>query len=779
MKKHKERISITDQLPNDRQLCELFHKQHRPMRLDALIRAANLPRGCKKLLEERLRALEDAGHIVRMRGGAWAASSLMRSIVGRYAVTLSGAAFVTPLDVNEHGHRIFDRDIFIHPSQSGGAWHGDLVRVTLLPGAARGKNPEGRIAGIVERGQKEVPARVEALRGLTALCRPTDPRLTVLFEADASALERRPRMGDLLLVTPETEITPDLWQGSVLSSFGGEEQVPVQESLVKLNHQVPADFPQRVLDEAAALPPAPLDADMAGREDLRDIPFVTIDGRTARDFDDAVHVSPLAGGGWLLRVGIADVTRYVHPGSALDREALARGNSWYFPTSVEPMLPPALSNGLCSLNPGVDRLIMLVEIPFTAQGQPGTARFAAAVMRSAARLTYGQVTRLLQQTSPADECASLLASPRGAELLAMLREARALADVLHRAREARGSLDFELPEPEYDIDAQGNLRALRFRERTFAHRLIEECMIAANEAVARFLTEKGIPFLYRVHPEPEEDRLHALFTTLRTTPLAPSLPRIPAATALQGILREAQGTPQEFLAGHLILRSMAQARYQPINEGHFGLASPCYCHFTSPIRRYADMVVHRALKKALGLPGSAALAEHKLLRTGDQLNRRERAAMEAEREISRRLACLALREHTGEILDGTIAAVTDFGMFVELASMPAEGMVRVEDLGDDYYEYDAERQELLGVGTGRRFRLGQSVRVRVADVNLGRLEIRLLVEGIADAGERRRHGGRGAPARKGRGAPRGGRKSGKQASGFRQDAPRKKSRRRS
>lgn len=796
MKHEKIRLPLGDNLPDTAQLRELLARQQKPLRLDAILRLTGLPRRSKKALEEQLRRLEAEGALLRLHGGAWTETSRLRNITGRYSVTRSGAGFVTPLDANEHGRKIFDKDIFIHPAQAGNAWHGDVVRVLLTPGASKGKNPEGRIVAVLERGQQEVAVRVERLRGACALCRPADPRLNVTFEADISGLDTRVQAGDLLLVRPETEVTADFWQAVALSAFGNEDTVRVQEALVKLNHQVPSDFPPRALEEARAFPPNPAEADLRGRNDVRDIPFVTIDGRTARDFDDAIHVSTTAEGGWLLRVGIADVTHYVRPGSALDNEALERGNSWYFPTSVAPMLPEALSNGLCSLNPEVDRLIMLAEISFSAKGQPVASRFSAAVMRSAARLTYGQVKRLLDGEAP-EEREALCARPRGGDVLAMLEDARRLAAALGAVREARGSLDFDLPEPEYIFDERGRVQDIRHKERNFAHRLIEECMIAANEAVARFLEEKNLPFLYRVHPEPEEDRLQALFDTLKSTAVAEVLPARPSARALQGILRDALDTPQEYLVSRLVLRTMPQARYQPLNEGHFGLGSACYCHFTSPIRRYADVVVHRALKQALGVSGGMAVAEHKLLRVGDQLNRRERAAMEAEREISRRLVCLALRGREGEEFAGTICSVNDFGIFVELNAMPAEGMIRVEDLGDDYYEYDPDRQELLGAGTGRRFRLGQPLRVRLDDVNVGRLEVRLGLAGETCGGRgrrsgmRRKQGGYGTPFRTGgKGGqsgkaagtehagkkatgkgPKGGKKSKKITSYFGQDVP--------
>lgn len=739
MKKNCERLPLGDMLPDAATLLAVFTRQQRPLRIDALLRCLDIPRRSKKDLEKKLEVLAAQGQLMRMHGGAWVATSSLTQVKGIYSRTRSGAGFVCPTESNEHGRKKFLQDIFIPTQHSGGAWQGDTVLVALSP-TRTGKSPEGRIVAVLERGQKELPVRVLRLRGGRAECRPADPRLDVLFDVDISTLEQAVASNDLLLVSPAEEGQAARWHARALAFFGREDAISVQERLVKLNHQAPAEFPPRVLLEAAALPAQPQPADYAHREDVRALPFVTIDGRTARDFDDAICVSATAKG-WLLRVGIADVSHYVRPRSALDKEAFERGNSWYFPTSVEPMLPEVLSNGLCSLNPHVDRLIMLAEIPITAQGQPGAARFAPAVMRSAARLTYGQVKAVLEAEGQARQ--ELVEQEQGSAIVAMLEQARALAAALTAVRTARGSLDFDLPEPEYHFDAQGRLADIVRKERHFAHTMIEECMIAANEAVARFLAARDCDFLYRVHPEPEQDKVLSLYRTLRSTEIASCVPTKPDAGALQHILRAAQGTAQEYLVGRLCLRTMPQARYQPENEGHFGLASSCYCHFTSPIRRYADLIVHRALKAALGVEGGGTVAAHALLRVADQLNRRERAAMEAEREIARRLACLALQHSTGQEFAGIICSVNDFGIFVELDALPVEGMVRVEDLGDDYYEYDMERQELIGVMQGRRFRLGQRVQVRLAAVDTERLEIRLTVQGL---GSKRR--GQRPPVRK-------------------------------
>lgn len=723
--------------PSREELLDALAAQSRPMRVDGILRVMGLARRAKGDLEAMLTTLAEQGRLLRLRGGLWARPEALKHIVGRFSSLRDGGGFVTPMrpaneDENNRDSKLEftgARDVYIPAAQTGEAWHQDIVRVALSPGASRGPSPEGRIIEVVERGLAEIPAHAAHRTGNTLFCRPADARLNVNFSVELAAGDTPPQPGTLVLLAPQQRLASDLWTARIVGDYGREDDVAVQEELVKLNHEVPRDFPAGVLAEAQQLPAGPTAEDMHDREDVRHLPLVTIDGADARDFDDAVQVEDRPGGGWLLRVAIADVSHYVRPrgsGStgALDAEALARGNSWYFPKSVEPMLPEVLSNGLCSLRPDVDRLAMLAEIPFTAQGKPGKPRFAQVVMRSAARLTYDQVKACMLDNDAA-ALATLRENPRGEEVITMLQRAFALYAALRDARRQRGSLDFDLPEADSRLDEAGRVVWMGHRMRHDAHRLIEEFMIAANEAVARHLRDVGMPFLYRVHPLPDPERLESLFDTLAGVGMQ-DLPPRPDAAAMQGILARVQGTDQEFLVNRLCLRAMPQARYQPFNEGHFGLASQAYCHFTSPIRRYADLLTHRSLKTSLGIGVGALPAGQKLLRIGDQINRRERAAMACEREMDRRMGCLALLPRVGEHFKGMVAGVTDFGIFVELASMPVEGMIRIDDLGDDWYDFDQHTMSLVGQRSGVMWRMGQSLEVALAEVNLGRLEIRLM-----------------------------------------------------
>lgn len=790
-----------------------------PLRLDDVLRRLGITRRAKRAVLDSLRELESSGAIVSLRGGAWALASRLKRLRGVLSVQRSGAAFVRP-ESNAGGKRM--ADIFIAPEDLGGAWDGDSVEISLFPapksaarGAKAGFHAEGRVLAVLERPRQELTVRV--LRpprpnhlpdtpALTLLCRPADPRLELELLVDVSGLPLPPVADELLRVavgerldTPDSPInaahdsvyapptgfrrsahTPrrggtssrrassppllPLWSATALSSLGREDDARVQEDLTKLNHNIPTSFSDAALAEAERAA-AENPSSAPGLEDLRPFALVTIDGEDARDFDDAIFVTRNAHG-WRLLVAIADVSHYVRPRGQLDREARERGNSCYFPCSVEPMLPEALSNGACSLRPGEDRRAMAADISFDHTGAPVSARFSNALIRSRARLTYTQVEKALKEepdkTGGSAPCPaggaepprsgerSSLPSVLAPELAAMLADAAELAALLIKKRHDAGGLDFDLPEAEFNVE-NGKVTGIGNRERLFSHRLIEAFMVAANEAVARFLTEKGAPFLYRVHPAPSSEKLEELARGLNATgldlPLPPPAKVTRDANWLPALLEAAHKRDdlrpeQVFLVNRISLRSMMQARYAPEEEGHFGLASHCYCHFTSPIRRYADLVTHRALKYALGLDAGGAIpAGQKLLAVAERCNERERAAQDAEREIIRRFGCLLLRDRIGETFTGVISGVTRFGLFVEPADMPLEGMVRVETLGQDYFEYDAERQELRGAVSNVAYRLGQSVKVRLAEVNPGRLEITLELLDAEKLPARTGHGG--------------------------------------
>lgn len=721
-------VPYNGELPSEETLLGILREKKAPLRTDILLKICSLPKNARKDLEKLLFTLKDKSEVERLPGGRWSLPDILNFKSGKFVARPIGGGFVIPDDGSE--------EIQINAFRTKGAWHKDKVRVLLLPG-----NEGGKIVEILEKQQKEVVARVDKCKGNSILCHPTDRKLNIKFRVhldDPAICKKQIRPGSLILIKPEKAMQRDEWEASLLNIFGAENSITVQENIVKCNHHVPSEFPDLALDQAEKLDKLPMDIN--GREDLRHMPFVTIDGADAKDFDDAIYVEKSADG-WILRVAIADVSHYVHPDErqgSLDAEALKRANSWYFPQSVEPMLPKILSNGLCSLRPNEDRLALMAEIYFSKDGLPLKSRFAPIVMRSQGRLTYDSVANFFENGLSKPQTLHEGETPINKNTAKMLEEAFNLFKVIAERRRKDGTLDFDLPEPKYKFDDKGQLLEMSVAQHNDAHKLIEEFMIAANEAVATYLASTSIPFLYRVHPKPDSQKIAALFETLDLTGID-SLPADKRKTLnispslIQDILKRAYDSPHEYIVNKLCLRSMQQARYQPVNEGHFGLASEAYCHFTSPIRRYADLLVHRALKSALGQNKEKTPDKEKLNEIGDSLNKLEREALECEREIARRMGCLALNELTGQSLKGTISGLTDFGVFVEFKDIPTEGLIRLSDLGDDWYEYDQKRQQLVGQHEGKIWRLGQPLKVKVESVDLDRLEIRLRPEGLEAA----------------------------------------------
>ncbi|MFN3505795.1 MAG: ribonuclease R, partial [Caldimicrobium sp.] len=484
------------------------------------------------------------------------------------------------------------------------------------------------------------------------------------------------------------------------------------------NYNLPQEFSEQVQKELNKLPEEVTEQDFKGRIDLRDLPFVTIDGETARDFDDAIYVKKTAKG-YKLWVAIADVSHYVKRKTHLDEEAYLRGTSVYFPVMVLPMFPPKLSNHLCSLNPFVDRLAMVVEITYNKKGDILKTDFYEAVIHSKARLTYTEVKKMLLDKDEAT-------ISKYKKIYPMLLEAGELAQILREKRIERGSLDFDLPEPEIIINLEGQIENIIKRERNLAHMLIEDFMIAANEAVAEFLTEKGYPFLYRVHDKPDENKIRDLLTFLPLESEEISLEKEITPKFIQKFLEATQEHPLGYLYHHFILRSLKQAKYAPQNVGHFGLASSCYCHFTSPIRRYPDLVVHRTLKSALRKK-KPPYKEDELEEMGKHLSKQERLAEEAEREVLKKFQCFFMKDKVGETFEGIISGVTAFGFFVDLTEFLVSGIVRVVDLVDDYYVLDDKGISLIGKHTGKVFQIGQKVKVKIKDVDLRKFQINFLL----------------------------------------------------
>jgi ribonuclease R len=725
MARHTKKTTTAPAPITTKTVLSLFREANRPLLTKELIISLNPDQAGKKTLRGILDGLVSQGKLLRS-GKHLALVGKMPMVKGVLEIQRSGVGFVLPEDKRR-------KDIFVSPKNFGEAWPNDTVLLAILPGR-KGKNQEGRVVRVLKRAISSLPCLVIRRVGPTTfLCRPGDPKINTMLTVDCEALAEQPQNNDILLVRLGERIERSMWLGTGTKILGTEASLPVQEDLVKIGHAIPGPFPQSVLNQAKDLPGAPGEDVFKDRRDLRDLPLVTIDGATAKDFDDAIHVSQ-EGNDFRLHVAIADVSHYVAQGSPLDREALERGNSYYFPLSVEPMLPEQLSNELCSLKPHEPRLVMVAEMLFSSRGIAQKTHIYPATMQSHARLTYSQVNEALFLENAAEQ-------KKMGPSYAMLRTAERLARQLRARRQERGSIDFDLPESEIIQDPDQHAIQVIPKKRHFGHQMIEEFMLAANEAVAEFLAEHKVDFLYRVHPEPDQEKLDALMKLLAQTRLREQLPTGRTPKDLQELLNIAKESDMEFLVNRLLLRSMMKAGYNPTNQGHFGLASDCYCHFTSPIRRYADLTVHRALKTHLGQLKNKPLGKVALTKIGDHLNTCERTAQVAEREILKRATILLLREQIGEVFDGVISGIADFGFWVELEGILAEGLVRISTLGDDYYAFSNKRQLLIGERTGRRFALGQRLQVRVNNASLTTLEVDLGVveeEKVRKEGKRKR-----------------------------------------
>jgi ribonuclease R len=669
-----------------------------------LLRAARVSPRARGRAGARLAALESAGHLVRTRGRRWALPARLDLVTGRLRANPAGFGFCIPDDPGAE-------DVYLPARALRPAMHGDRILVQVDRARRRGR-AEGRVVRVVERATTRLVGVLRHGR-TTAVLVPQEQRITVPVLVPHGA-DGGARDGDM--VVAELVRWPGIAseaEARVTRVLGPATDPRVETDAVIHAHGLPLDFPPDAAAAARRLPATVGSAQAADRLDLRAAPIVTIDGENARDFDDAILVER-HGAGWRLTVAVADVAAYVPAGGPLDVEARARGTSVYFPDRVVPMLPEELSNGIASLRPGEDRLAKVVRIDFDRRAVPHATRFDDAVIRSAARLTYTQVRQALADRDPA------VRDALGA-LVGPLEVAAELAEHLTARRLARGAIDFDLPEPEILLDLRGRPENVVRAERSLAHRMIEEFMLAANEAVARELTRRDLPFLHRVHEPPAPDAVDELARFLEGFGLRLRREQgraTPAAFAR--VLREVAGRPEERLVNTVLLRSMQQARYAAASAGHFGLATHCYTHFTSPIRRYPDLVVHRILDVALHgrgrvPPDLAAIAE--------ESSRRERVAMEAEREIVQLKKIQLMQDKVGRCYDGFVSGVAPFGLFVELTDVFVEGLVHIGTLGDDFYEH-VERQHLLrGRRTRRTFRVGDPVRIEVTGVSIERRQI--------------------------------------------------------
>ncbi|WP_317929456.1 ribonuclease R [Halioxenophilus sp. WMMB6] len=727
----REAKNYENPIPSREYLLEVITNHQGPVTHEQMCELLNItdPDGIEGV-RRRLIAMSRDGQLISNRRGAFGAINKMDLVRGRVQGHKEGFGFVIDTEGGE--------DIYLSNRQMRQVFDGDEVVVRSNTRDHRGRK-EGSIVEVLARNTKQLVGRVFSESGINFV-RPDNSRLCHDVMVTKEKLKGAKRGQYVVVGIVQQPDRNNLPTGEVIEILG-EHMAPGMEIDVAIrSHDIPCQWPSDVLAEAETLPDQVDDLDKRKRVDLRKLPFVTIDGEDARDFDDAVYAERKKGGGWRLFVAIADVSHYVMPESALDREAINRGNSVYFPDYVVPMLPEALSNGLCSLNPQVDRLVMVCEMTVSAAGKVSGYKFYEGVIHSHERLTYTKVGQMIAER--ADERSGIRKQYH--HVLPAIDTLHELYLMFRRERDLRGAIDFETVETRILFDAERKIERIVPVHRNDAHKLIEECMLAANVCAARLLEKAEIEALYRVHEGPSGEKLENLRAYLGELGLSMRGKGGPKPGDYQKILELVQDRPDAHIIQMVMLRSMSQAKYQPDNNGHFGLAYSAYAHFTSPIRRYPDLLVHRAIRFLLrsGVEGeelrervSRQLAPVKsapklkrkqiypydmaaILQLGEQCSLTERRADDATREVVSWLKCEYLSDRVGEVFEGVVSAVTNFGLFVELKDLYVEGLVHVTALPGDYYHYEQAHHRLVGERTRVVYRLGDELTVSVVNVNL-------------------------------------------------------------
>lgn len=708
----REREQYQHPLPSREFILQILTEQSAPMADEELLNLLFIEKDEEDLFSRRLRAMERDGQIMRNRKRAICVVDKLDLIKGKVQGHADGFGFLIPEDGSA--------DMFLSEKEMHKVFHGDVVMVRQSGVDRRGR-PEAKIIEVLEHATNRLVGRLYEEHGIyfvVAENRRVSQDILVAPGASGGA-----KVGQVVMLEimqqPSKHAQPI---GRVVSVLGNYGDPGMEIEIALRKHDLPYEFPKDAEKQAKKIAPTVSAADWAGREDIRNLPLVTIDGETARDFDDAVYCEPEKDG-YRLVVAIADVSYYVQPNDALDREAILRGNSVYFPRRVIPMLPEELSNGLCSLNPQVDRLCMVCDMHVNNKGEIGKYRFYPSVMFSNARLTYTQVAEMLEQ--PDGELA------RGnAAIVPHLQHLHELFQKLLQARAKRGAIDFETVETQMIFTDQGKIECIVPVVRNDAHKLIEECMLAANVCAAEFLSGHQHPVLYRIHQGPTPEKLEALREFMKEFGLGLTGDDEPQAADYSKLLKSIKGRPDAGLLQTVMLRSLRQAKYEPENIGHFGLGYDAYTHFTSPIRRYPDLLVHRAIKAVL--QGKQYKPEQKWTELGVHCSMTERRADDATRDVEAWLKCFYMRDHLGSVYMGSVSSVTSFGMFVSLDDLYVEGLVHISELGKDYYHFDATKHQLSGERTGKNYRLGDRVAVRVVKVDMESTKIDFVLHADED-----------------------------------------------
>lgn len=703
----REREKYAEPIPSREYIMEILDEYGRPMSRSKLFDKLDLSsESQQESLGFRLKAMLRDGQIMQDRRGRFCLLQKINLLRGTVQGHPDGFGFFIPDDGSE--------DMVLSAKEMRAVMHGDMV-LAYQSGLDRRGRPEAKIHEVLEHANTTVVGRFFTDHGVNFVI-PDSKRLTQDISIPQEFIGEA-KNGQIVLV--ELIAYPNKRSQAIgrVIHILGEHMAPGMEIQVAIHaHGIPFEWPDDVLAEVGKIPQQISEEQLKGRTDLRNLPFVTIDGEDAKDFDDAVYCYKKPKGGFQLYVAIADVSHYVAKDSALDQEAARRGNSVYFPGKVVPMLPEALSNGVCSLNPHVDRLCTVAELSITQEGKISRSRFYRAVIHSHARLTYTAVGAWLEQ-GKTDE--------KHQALWPMLESLYDLYHILLDTRRLRGAMDFETTETRIEFDENKKIKCIVPVIRNDAHKLIEECMLAANVATARFLEKAEIPTLYRVHAAPEEDKITALRQFLGELGLSLGGGRKPGPKDFQRTMNMIGDRPEKHLIETVMLRSLKQAQYVESNEGHFGLAYSAYTHFTSPIRRFPDLLIHRAIGHLLdNHPVYEFEYSHEdMNRLGKHSSMTERRADEATREVITWLKCEYMQDKLGQVFKGRISAVTSFGIFVELDEIYVEGLVHVTSLKNDYYTFDSAKHRLIGARGGQVYRLGDKMTVLVARVDLNERKI--------------------------------------------------------
>lgn len=712
----------------------------------ALIEKSNIPPTFKALvkqlqytdedmlvgLKHRLRAMENSGQIVFNKFKQYAIANRSDVLTGKVIGHRDGFGFFSP----DSG----DKDFYISSYEMKRVIHGDIVEAILIDRTDRKGRKEVKILDVIKPRTAGVVGRFYVDHHIACVV-PNDARIQqdILIQPDKKLGARHGQVVVVNVIQRPTKRSNAV--GEVIEVLGEHMAPGIEIEIALREHDLPNQFSPEVIAEVSVIADEVEESAKAPRADLRELPLVTIDGEDARDFDDAVYCQPKPDGGWTLWVAIADVSYYVRDKTALDEEAISRGNSVYFPSQVIPMLPEKLSNGLCSLNPDVDRLCMVCEMTISTLGELSSSKFYPAVMRSKARFTYSKVATILgvnPEQKDEDYRAELRTQYQA--LIPDLENLNTMYHALAAARTQRGAIAFETTESQFLFNSDRKIESIVAMVRNDAHKIIEECMILANVATAEFIEKYKKPGLFRVHDKPSEDKYNNFLSYVNELGLDLSSmgerKAQPEPMDYCHILESIAGRPDQELIQTMLLRSMRQAVYQSDNIGHFGLALPSYSHFTSPIRRYPDLVVHRVIKAILNEQaqdvanaGAHSYTPEAVIELGEHCSMTERRADDATRDVSDWLKCEYMQDHVGATFTGVISTVTNFGLFVRLADLHIEGLVHITSLGHDYYHFDDVRMCLTGENTGAKYHIGDTVEVQVAAVNLDEKKIDLALAG--------------------------------------------------